>query len=189
MLLRLKEYDNTMYRRYQAMLEDIKSKREPSAETKLVFTSFSTTGQTVLFFNQSQPDETFAQWSNDEKIPIAYQLKLNHCLSLLVDAASWSMAAIAMEAEEDFPDKDLFRLDLKEFRIEEVQESQDGLTKQYFNTCDLLHRVCPHNTRLWEALKRLIGSYVTAKDLTAQARDMSGFDRIEYLRHLTKYNY
>lgn len=189
MLLRLKEYDNFMYSRFQKILATIKTSAKSSSESKLVLTSFATTGQTVLFFNQSEPSMSFDAWSNEEKIPVAYQLKLNHCLTLLVDAAFWAIGAIDMEEEEDFPEKDLFRLDLIAFRIEEKSDAQDGLTKQYFNTCDLLHRVCPHNTRLWESLKRLIGSYVTGKDLTAQARDISNFDRIEYLRHLTKYSY
>lgn len=186
MLLRLKGYSEFMFNRFYGMLDTTKPSAARTSEDKLILTTFATTGQSVLYFNQSEPDRSFTEWSTDPEIPKNYQLKLNHALTLLIDSARWAVLSRDLDLEI-FPEGHLFKLDLTSFRIEEHPDSKDGLTTQFFHTCDLIHRICPHNTRLMESLFRLIESYVVAKDLTAQARDMSHFDRIEYLRHLNRY--
>lgn len=185
-MLRLKGYTAFMFRRYLQLLETTKHPEFRTSEDKLVLASFVTTGETVLFFNQSEPESDFLDWSNNPDVPVSYQLKINHCVCLLVDSAFWCLSSSIM-AIENFPENSRFWLDLTNFRIEETDENKDVLTKQFFQTCNLVHRVCPQNTRLREGLIRLIWAYIMAKELTAEARDLSSLDRLTYLKQLTNY--
>lgn len=184
MILRLKEYTRFIFDRYYNCLKSTKQESLKTVNDKLIISSFSTTGQTVLFFNQSDIDQSFLDWSISN--PECYQLKINHCLSMLVDSCFWALLSFNLELE-DFPEKSRLYLDLSNYRIEEEVNNRDGITKQYFSTCDLLHRICPSNTRLKESLNRLIWSYLSAKELTHEARDIKSLDRISYLRKLTTY--
>lgn len=185
-ILRLKDYTMFMYHRYVEVLEGNKHRSVRSSNDGLIVASFAMTGQTLLFFNQSAPNRTFLEWTNDPEIPVSYQLKINHALSLLVDSCFWCLSANVLEYE-DFPERCCFSLDLDDFRIAESDDSKDGLTKQFYNTCSLIHRVCCQNTRMREGLIRLIWSYIMSKELTSEARDLSQLDRLAYLRRLTSY--
>lgn len=160
---------------------------EVSAKGRKLRTSFAATAQTVLFFNQSPDDQPLAQWMT--KTPISYQLKLNHCLSLLEDSARWSLSSLGLEEESDasFPDKNFLLLDLERLRIEESPEDSDVITSGFHATCALCHDTCPSNTRLREGIIRLIWSYLIAKELTAEARELALCDRLQYLKQITRY--
>lgn len=184
MLLRLKRYSAFIFKRFMSTLE--LEGRGLTYENKIITAKYMATGQTVLFFNQSIADMDFEEWLKSDEVPITYQLKINHCLTLLIDSHRWASHSLNMELES-FPEKSLFTIDLDNFKIEEDDSGKDGLTKQFFDVCSTLHEKCPQNTRLRESLIRLIWSYLTAKDLTAQARDLSAVDRIAYLKRLTLY--
>lgn len=172
-----------MFERFFKRLNELRTTQNENE--KLIIMNFATTAQTVLFFNQSQCDQTFLEWSDNESIPNSYQLRLNHCLSLLIDSASWALSSFALENEPDFPEKFKLKLNLTNFTIEESPIETDGLTRQFFTMCNSLHVHCPQNTRLRESLIRLIWAYLEAKALTNDARELANVDRITYLKHLT----
>lgn len=187
-LLRLKQYTSTIFTRYLALAKEPTEDEERTTLGKRIRSSYSTTTQTVLFFNQALPDMDMGQWC--EKVPFSYLLELDHFISLMEDSTRWAISAIALPEEPEPEAKPLLNLllaDLEEFRISAISENPDSITTQFEKTCTLLHDELPFNLRKRKALVRLIWSYFSAKKLIGMARELDGCDRLDYLRKLTRY--
>lgn len=184
-MLRLKPYTRFLFERYLTWAYEPDITDETSTKGKRLRASYALTAETVLFMNQSSSAATITEWIGE--CPVGYQLKLSRCLSLLEDSTRWAISAIGLEreSETDFPEKHLAVIDLNELKIQEHPLSTDVLTSRYAQTCRLVHEVCPQNNRLKESLDRLIGSYLAAKDLTYQARELALCDRLQYLKRIT----
>lgn len=187
-LLRLKQYTNTIFTRYLALAKEPTEDEERTTLGKRIRSSYSTTTQTVLFFNQPLPDMALGQWC--EQVPLCYILEVDHFISLMEDSTRWAISAIALPEELEPDSQALLNLllaDIEEFRIATVSEDPDSITTQFEKTCTLLHNELPSNLRKRKALIRLIWGYLSAKKLIGMARELDGCDRLDYLRKLTRY--
>lgn len=186
-LLRLKNFSNEIYLKYLALADEPTPDEKKTAIAKKLRISYAVTAQTVLFFNQAQPNMPLDQWV--EKVPSSYFFEIDHFLSLLEDSIRWAVSAIGMPAcstEESELEAKLLS-DIDNFKVYENDEQKDQITVQFQRTCLLVHSEVPNNLRKRKALLRLIWAYLCAKDLTIMGRDLSSCDRVDYLKKLTNY--
>lgn len=182
MLLRLKTYTNEIYQLFLGWTDglDLKPDKEDLTEIQKVDLAIASTAQTVLFFNQYQPDQSLDKWLDYN--PYSYKARLLRALSHLEDCRRWAIASFALEDSRFLVEQTLIDM----IKIP-PGENEDSLDRVFSRTCDILHAECPRNTRLLTALERLYQSYCLSQECLEIARDVSAGDRLQYLKSLTRY--
>lgn len=183
MLLRLKDYTSVIFDEYYESLDAV-NKVYPDLvyNQKRLFAQYSMVCQTLLFFNQAPKNQSFDNWVTNSDIPASYRLDLSDCVCLLVDSYYWAVSSVYTE------DETKFRTDISKLMVSKKVLGNHGITKQYSACCNFIHEITTYpNIRTRSALIRLIKSYVKAVTLTNKANDLSGYDRISYLKSLTIY--
>lgn len=180
-MLRLKKYTAEIYQGFLDWEElDNLAQAESTVKIRVAIANLV---QTVLFFNQFQPDQSLQEWLDFN--PYAYKLKLLRALTILEDSARWATSSFELSDSKFFVEQSIIEM----IKIPPIHDGEEetSLGRSFGRVCDLMHKICPYNTRLLTALERLYQSYELSKICMEEARDISNCSRLEYLRSLTRY--